>query len=597
MCGIFGIISYRDICSDVVKGIKSLEYRGYDSAGIALIKNNKLDIHRVVGKVSSLEELVREQNISSNIAIAHTRWATHGKPSMNNAHPHFTDYVAVAHNGIIENYQELKQELQQQGVQFYSETDSEVIPQMITFHLKAGLSPLQSLRKTLSVCKGNFAIAVIFKEEPNKIFAYSGGSPLVIGANNHEAFVASDATALSYFIDHVTYLADSDLAIIAENKIEIFNKDGQKIERIKEEIIYKYSSADLDNHSHHMIKEIFEQSFTLLEALKTNPHVQAMELPENFKKIKIIACGTSFYAALTSKYWFEKIAKIETDVEIASEFRYRDTIIDNNTLFIFISQSGETADTLSALKKVKEQNCKALSVLNAKNSTMERISDNVLFCNAGIEISVASTKVFTSQLMILALLVIKIALEQNNITKEEYNNYYNSLSLAPSLTREFLNKSDYIKNIASLLAQSKTVLYIGRGNAFPIALEGALKFKEISYIHAEGIPSGELKHGTLALVDKDTYVIAIIPNNDLFDKSFSNIQEIIARDGKIIAISDNCERLKEVSEASILMPTNDFFLSPIIYSLSVQLIAYYTALAKGCNIDKPRNLAKSVTVE
>ncbi|MEM7617076.1 MAG: glutamine--fructose-6-phosphate transaminase (isomerizing) [Pseudomonadota bacterium] len=607
-CGIIGIAGKENIVALLVDSLKRLEYRGYDSSGLAIIKDHNIHYCRAEGKITSLEnKLQQEPDIIGHTGIGHTRWATHGRPTINNAHPHVTGNVAVVHNGIIENYYEIQQELIAQGAIMRSDTDSEVIPQLMTSYLNDGMSIHAAIKKLLSRLKGAFALAILLSDKSDYILAARKGSPLAIGYGKDAMFLGSDAFALAAFTNKITYLEDGDWAEITSDNVKIFDPQGNIIER--DIILNAASGAAIGkgNYRHYMLKEIHEQPLVIGETINSfyNPISGEITLPKlNFdlgkiEKINIIACGTSFYAAMVAKYWLEKIAKINVEVDIASEFRYRSPVLSENTLSIFISQSGETADTLAALKYAKQNKQKTLAIVNVTHSSIALEADNILQTLAGPEIGVASTKAFSTQLCVLACFTLYLAKLRNKISLEEQVKYSHALAELPSRIIEILTHKEIYQTIAAYIADMKNILYIGRNINYPIAKEGALKLKEISYIHAEAIAAGELKHGEIALIDENFPIVVIAPHNELFDKISSNIQEVIARGGKIILISDKkaIEKLGDISHHIIKIPQIDEFVSPILYAIPVQLLAYYVGVHKGTDVDQPRNLAKSVTVE
>ena len=607
MCGIIGINSNNSsVENHIITGLKNLEYRGYDSAGVAYIINEEIHTIKVKGKINTLESELGSLKIKSNLMIGHTRWATHGLANQINAHPHQTEQVSVVHNGIIENYIKIKKELISLGHEFKSETDSEVIPHLVTYYINQHNSPLEAIQRTIKRLEGAFSIAAIFLNQPDIIIVARKGSPLVIGHKENQMSVASDAYALSFITDKITYLEEDDIAILQSNKVEIYN-DDKIVERPIVTITNEYGDASKGNFPHYMLKEIFEQPNLLSNIInfyydQENSQLNFSNLNIDFKsitKITLVACGSSYYAAMLAKYWLEKFTELPIEVDIASEFRYRDSYLPKNGLAIFLSQSGETADTIAAMRHAKEKGQTTLSIINVKASSLDRESDYSLQCFAGPEISVASTKGFTSQSIILLLLSIHIASQRNIINSNELSSYLELVTKIPGRIAELLNNRQSIKAIALKLSKSEHIIFIGRNHIYPIALEGALKLKELSYIHAEAIASGELKHGPIALVDKNVPIIVMAPKNKLFEKIYSNAQEVAARNGNLITISsaEGNEILKSISNHQINISSADPLIEPIIYSIAVQLLAYYTATAKGTNVDQPRNLAKSVTVE
>ncbi len=606
MCGIVGAVSVKDkdIVSDLLTGLKRLEYRGYDSAGIAVIsKSGAIDTRKAKGKILCLEEKLKAEPIKSNIGIAHTRWATHGEPSEVNAHPQTSDVVAVVHNGIIENYAALKAELADKYV-FKSQTDTEVITAVITVNLKNGMSPKTAVSSALKRLKGAFAIEVLFANHSDFIICARKGAPLAIGHGKGEMFIGSDSLALSPFTNQITYLEDGDWAVVTKDKAEIYDASDKLVKR-------KITTSSADKNSvnkgffdHYMQKEIFEQPKVIKDTF-ANFKKAIKGIPSDLKsvsRISIIACGTSYHAGLIAKYWLEDFARVPTDVDFASEFRYRSPVIADNTLAILISQSGETADTLAALRYFKEQKVKTLAIVNVTESTIAREADFMINTIAGPEIAVASTKAFTSQLILLAALTLRIARERGIISAPKADDIEQKITTLPNVMQDFLSTSGYIKQIAKdKILNAQSALFIGRGTSYPIALEGALKLKEISYIHAEGYAAGEMKHGPIALVDNGLPIVVIAPFDKYFEKTLSNMQETMARGGEVIFISNaegvKTKAVKDFAKAVITMPDIDDFLSPILYALPLQLLAYNTSLLRGFDMDQPRNLAKSVTVE
>lgn len=607
MCGIIGIISNKSVASHILKGLKRLEYRGYDSAGIATISNNSIYCVKSQGKLKNLEEEFIRTPIQGNIGIGHTRWATHGEANTINAHPHVTEKVAVVHNGIIENYLEIKEELKQKNIKFTSDTDTEVIPKLIHLFLDEGLPPEDAAIKAFDKLEGAFALAVIFAENPEFIMVTRKGLPLSIGINKEESYIGSDAYSLSPFTKNIIYLEDGDIAKVAQGNVEIFDYTHNKVERPIKHISLSQEVVGKGEYKHFMLKEINEQPNVIADTLNVycNPitnHITLPELPFSLKDIKnitIVACGTSFYAGMVAKYWFEELARVHVDVEIASEFRYRNPVLTEGGLAIFISQSGETADTIAALRFAKERKQHILTIVNVPESSIEREADICLGTLAGPEIGVASTKAYTAQLMVLSCFALALAEERSTLNVDEIHNYVNSLKEIPARLSELLKIDDQYHKTAQFLVDAKDILYIGRGTAYAIALEGALKLKELSYIHAEAIAAGELKHGTIALIDENTPVIALAPYDHLFAKTASNIREVTARNGKILLISDDkgIEKLKDVTMYNIAIKESNILTAPFLYVIPLQMIAYHVASLKGTDVDQPRNLAKSVTVE
>jgi glucosamine--fructose-6-phosphate aminotransferase (isomerizing) len=608
MCGIVGIIGREPVAGHLVEALKRLEYRGYDSAGVATLDHGALGRRRAEGKLVALEKRLEREPLAGNIGIGHTRWATHGKPTESNAHPHATDRVAVAHNGIIENFRELRERLIKNGAKFGSETDTEVVAHLVTEEMKKGKPPVEAVAASLKQLRGAFALAFLFAGEDDLMIGARKGSPLAIGYGDGEMYLGSDAIALAPFTDTISYLEDGDWAVMTHKGVEIHDEEGHPVDRA---IIKSTASAqmvDKGNHKHFMAKEIHEQpevvGHTLAHYIDMTTEKVALpgKLPfdwKNLKRLSLSACGTAFYAGLVAKYWFERFAKLPVEIDIASEFRYREAPLEPGDLAIFISQSGETADTLATLRYAKQHRQHVLSVVNVPTSTIARESDVVMPTLAGPEIGVASTKAFTCQLAVLACLAIAAGRARGEISAADEQNLVRALIEVPRLMAEVLALEPQIEKLAEGLARVRDVLYLGRGTSFPIALEGALKLKEISYIHAEGYAAGELKHGPIALIDETMPVIVIAPFDRVFEKTVSNMQEVAARGGRIILVTDP-QGAKEApvdSTETIVLPAMASTVTPLVYAVAVQLIAYHTAAAIGTDVDQPRNLAKSVTVE
>jgi glucosamine--fructose-6-phosphate aminotransferase (isomerizing) len=606
MCGIIGVLGKEPVAELLVDALKRLEYRGYDSTGVATVGARDIERRRAEGKLRNLEALLSSEPLGGNAGIGHTRWATHGKPSEANAHPHMTDDVAVVHNGIIENFRELKAELQAEGAAFTSDTDTEVIAHLITRELRDGKDPIAAVNKVLSQLQGAFALAMIFKGYDDLMIAARQGSPLAIGYGDGEMYVGSDAIALAPFTDNIAYLEDGDWAVITREGVTIHGRDGAVVDRG----VFKSAATglivDKGNFRHFMVKEIHEQpevvGHTLAHYLDlASDEVALPDLPfdfANISRLSLSACGTAFYACVVAKYWFERWAKLPVDVDIASEFRYREIAMEKGGAALFVSQSGETADTLASLRYCREQNQHVLSIVNVRESSIARESDGVLPTLGGPEIGVASTKAFTCQLTVLACLAIAAGKARGTIGPELEAELVQALVEVPRHMAEILRDETPYEELAHSLSKAKDVLYLGRGTSYPIALEGALKLKEISYIHAEGYAAGELKHGPIALIDESVPVIVIAPRDALFDKTVSNMQEVAAREGKIILVSDaDAASAGCAVQATLPVPTVHPFVSPLVYTVPIQLIAYYTAVFMGTDVDQPRNLAKSVTVE
>jgi glucosamine--fructose-6-phosphate aminotransferase (isomerizing) len=607
MCGIVGVLSNHEAAPTLVEALKRLEYRGYDSAGIATVNKGRLDRRRAVGKLVNLSDLLVHDPLPGKSGIGHTRWATHGVPSVANAHPHRAGAVAVVHNGIIENYRDLRAELSDNGIEFRTETDTETVALMTERYMQEGLSPVAAAWKTLDRLEGAFALAFLFDGEEDLIVAARKGSPLAIGHGDGEMFVGSDAIALAPLTDRITYLEEGDRAVLTRTSLEIRDAQGELANRELKTIQIDSSRVDKGGHKHYMAKEIAEQPHVIAEAIRHYLPVgeDQVHLPGDgidFTKVQrltMVACGTAFYACLTAKYWFEKLARIPVEVDIASEFRYREPPVTEGTVALFVSQSGETADTLAALRFCEGKADRIVSVVNVPESSIARESDLVLPIYAGVEIGVASTKAFTCQLAVLLMLALKAASDRGEISAEDLADHVAALRGLPSVLNTALEQNDAIRRAAQQLSEARDVLFLGRGLMFPLAYEGALKLKEISYIHAEAYASGELKHGPIALIDKHMPVVVFAPLDSLFDKTVSNMQEVMARKGQVLLVSDR-DGIDEAGDGiwnAVCMPRIHESLSPILYSIPAQLLAYHTAVAKGTDVDQPRNLAKSVTVE
>ena len=606
MCGIFGIISNKPVLDHIINGLTKLEYRGYDSSGISIVSNHSIKTYRAEGKLKNLKKLLKTKKINGNIGIGHTRWATHGAPSEINAHPHVAKSVAIVHNGIINNFGELKKKLLKKGHIFKSQTDSEVIAHLITDHLEDGLTPEEAVKKTLPILDGAFAIAVLF-ENYNILIGARRGSPLALGISDENLFLGSDSIALAPFTQRICHLDEGDWIVVKKNNFQIFNKDNIKVKRKVSLTSYAGVETSKGNFNHFMQKEIYEQPSVLgdslsrfIDPVKKKIEISGLKIDwKNINSVNLIACGSSYFACITATYWLQKIAKISCSVEFASEFRYKEIVSSKNELAIFISQSGETADTLAALRYAKLKKMKILSIVNVFESSIARESDYVIQTAVGPEIGVASTKALTAQLSVLACLSIWIGKCKNVVNKISENKYLTSLIEVPSKITEILKIDMEIKKISKKIKDSESCIFLGRGACYPIALEGALKLKEISYIHAEGYASGEMKHGPIALIDNDMPVIIILPKDSLFEKNLSNTHEILARGGNVILITDEvgAKAIDDLKVEKIIIPESDEFVSPILNCIPVQLIAYFAAIYKGTDVDQPRNLAKSVTVE
>lgn len=607
MCGIVGIVGQQPVSERLVDALKRLEYRGYDSAGIATITEGTLHRRRAEGKLVNLERRLKEEPLGGTIGIAHTRWATHGPPTERNAHPHFTDGVAVVHNGIIENFAELKDELAATGAEFQTDTDTEVLAHLLARHRREGMRRGEAVHAMLKSVRGAYALAILFEDDPSTIIAARNGPPLAIGHGDGEMFLGSDAIALAPFTNEITYLIDGDWAVVGRTGADIFDYDGHPVARPRQTSVAVATLANKGNHRHFMEKEILEQPEVIADAL--GHYINFIEngadavFGIDFAKIPslaISACGTAYLAGLIGKYWFERYARLPVEIDVASEFRYREIPLSPQSAALFISQSGETADTLASLRYCKQLGLKIGAVVNARESTIAREADVVFPILAGPEIGVASTKAFTCQLAALAALAIHAAKARGTVTEDEVQALVESLAEMPRLMRQVLDSiQPEIELLSRELSKCHHVLYLGRGTNFPLAMEGALKLKEISYIHAEGYAAGELKHGPIALIDENMPVIVIAPHDRFFDKTLSNMQEVAARGGRIILITDGkgAAASKLDTMHTIVLPATDEIIAPMIFSLPIQLLAYHTALFMGTDLDQPRNLAKSVTVE
>jgi len=615
MCGIIGGVTNTDITPLLLDGLNRLEYRGYDSSGLVLLtKNNKLTRERAVGKVINLEKKLKlkTNRIEGKTGLAHTRWATHGEPSDKNAHPHISkNSISVVHNGIIENYTDLKKLQVDQGYKFTSDTDTEVIAHAIDFFMQSSNSLLEAVQKSLKKLKGSYGLGVISSKHPDTIIAARKGSPLLIGIGKNGNYISSDQMALLTVTKKFIFLEEGDVALLKLDKVTIYNKKGDLVDRPIEISNLKEGQVDLGNYSHFMQKEIFEQPQAIRDTLEsriTNDKViissfgyNAKEIFKKVKQVQIIACGSSFNAGLVAKYWLEDISKLPCNVEIASEYRYRNPIILDETLFVTISQSGETADTLAALKSAKKNNKKiyTLSITNSSESSITRNSNLTFLTNAGPEIGVASTKAFTTQLVSLALLTCSIGVIKQSIDKQQEKDIITGLKLLPGLINETLLQENLIQKLATRFVNKNSALFLGRGTMYAIAMEGALKLKEISYIHAEAFPAGELKHGPIALIDDTIPVIAVAPNDELLTKLKSNLQEVKSRGSQMIVFEDKYSKVKPMKGMEVIPITSNLgrITAPIIFTIPLQMLSYHVALIKGTDVDKPRNLAKSVTVE
>ncbi len=607
MCGIIGIIGKDPVAGPLLDALKRLEYRGYDSAGIATLINGGIERRRAEGKLENLVSRIQSEPIAGTTGIGHTRWATHGVPNEKNAHPHATKSVAVVHNGIIENFQVLRDELAAVGHVLASDTDTEVVVHLITLGLERGDTPAEATKAALARLEGAFALGIVFAGEDDLMIAARQGSPLAIGIGDGEMYLGSDAIALAPLTSRIMYLEDGDWAVINAESVTVYGEDGRKAAREVRETKLSGDIIGKGGYEHFMLKEIYEQPQVIGDTLHSfvNPAQRSITLPDfsfdpaEATKFTLIACGTSYYACQVAKYWLETLARVPVEADIASEFRYRGAAMPEGGLAVFVSQSGETADTLAALRYAKDQGQKILSVVNVPESTIARESDAVLHTNAGPEVGVASTKAFTTQLTVLGCLAIRVAKARGAIDAETEARLVDALTEVPARAAEVLNHDERLRELAEEIAKARDVLYLGRGTSYPIALEGALKLKEISYIHAEGYAAGEMKHGPIALIDDGVPVIVIAPTDDLFEKTASNIAEVMARNGRVIFFSDTRgeKRLAGETAVTIALPEVDPFVTPILYAIPVQLLAYHTAVIKGTDVDQPRNLAKSVTVE
>ncbi|WP_187428698.1 Glutamine--fructose-6-phosphate aminotransferase [isomerizing] [Roseobacter fucihabitans] len=606
MCGIVGVLGNHEAAPILVEALKRLEYRGYDSAGIATVEDGVLDRRRAVGKLVNLSDLLVHEPLAGKSGIGHTRWATHGAPTVTNAHPHQAGRVAVVHNGIIENFRDLRAELTGLGIQFVTETDTETVALLTEHYMADGMTPVEAANKALDRLEGAFALAFLFSGEDDLIFAARKGSPLAIGHGDGEMFVGSDAIALSPLTDRISYLEEGDRAIVTRTSLEIRDINEVLANRPIKTVRLDDTRIDKAGHKHFMAKEIAEQPTVIGQAIGNYiDHEGNITLPDpgldfaTLDRLTLVACGTAYYACLTAKYWFEQIARIPVDVDVASEFRYREPPIPARTTALFVSQSGETADTLAALRYCEGKADRIVCVVNVPESSIARESDLVLPIHAGVEVGVASTKAFTCQLVVLFLLALKAARDRGEMDGDALADHLSALRSMPSVLSTALEANAQMQKASLKLAEARDVLFLGRGLMYPLALEGALKLKEISYIHAEAYASGELKHGPIALIDKAVPVVVMAPRDNLFDKTVSNMQEVMARKGRVILISDRAgiEAAGEGAFATIELPSVPDALTPLLYAIPAQLLAYHTAVAKGTDVDQPRNLAKSVTVE
>ena len=607
MCGIIGIIGKQPAVPLLVDGLRRLEYRGYDSAGVATINGPRIRRRRAQGKLDRLAEKLVERPLEGTTGIGHTRWATHGIPNEINAHPHVTDRVALVHNGIIENFQELKDELAAEGSVFESETDTEVVAHLITRFLDQQMTPKDAVFETLKRIEGAFSLAIVFSGDEELMVGARKGSPLAVGYGDGEMFLGSDAHALAPLTKMISYLEEGDWVVMNRDTAQVYDEAGIAVEREIKETTASGATVGKGEYRHFMLKEIYEQPAVIGDTLGSffNPAQRTINLPElpfdlaQVSRFTITACGTAFYAGMVAKYWLEQVARVPVEADVASELRYRQAPMPEGGVMIVVSQSGETADTLAAMRYAREQGQKIVSIVNVPESTIARESDLVLPTKAGPEIGVASTKAFTTQLTTLACFAIATGLARGTIDHLREDSLSHAIEQVPARAADVLLNDERLAEIAHTIADARDVLYLGRGTAFPIAMEGALKLKEISYIHAEGYAAGEMKHGPIALIDENVPIVVIAPSDDLFEKTASNTQEVVARGGKVIFLSDRAgiEKVGDLAMATVELPTVDPFVAPILYSIPIQLLAYHTAVLKGTDVDQPRNLAKSVTVE
>ena len=605
MCGIVGVLGNHEVAPLLVEALKRLEYRGYDSAGIATVNNGRLDRRRAVGKLVNLSDLLVHEPLAGKSGIGQTRWATHGGVTVPNAHPHRSGKVSVVHNGIIENFREIREEMQALGHEFESQTDTESVVVLTRHHMDQGDDPLAAVQRTAARLRGAFALCFLFDGESDLMIGARHGAPLAVGYGEGENFIGSDALALAPMTDRLSYLEDGDVVRVTRHSVEVFDHEGHRATRPVTQVALDATRIEKAGYKHFMAKEIAEQPVVIADALKHYAGTSgSLNLPQgldftDIDRVTLVACGTASYACHVAKYWFEQVAGLPADIDIASEFRYREPVLSPNSMAIFVSQSGETADTLAALRHVKGKVARVISVVNVPTSSIARESDLALPILAGVEVGVASTKAFTCQLTTLALMVLKAAQDQRRISAADLAQKLESLRALPGLINAALALSDPIARIAKDLAKAQDILFLGRGSMYPLALEGALKLKEISYIHAEGYASGELKHGPIALIDAAVPVIVLAPKDALFDKTVSNMQEVMARNGKVLLLSDasGIESAGHGTWKTLSLPTVEPIWAPILYAIPAQLLAYHTAIAKGTDVDQPRNLAKSVTVE
>lgn len=607
MCGIIGIVSSEPVADRLVDGLRRMEYRGYDSAGVCTLDDGKLIRRRAEGKLNNLVAELAANPAPGDMGIAHTRWATHGAPTAQNAHPHATDRVALVHNGIIENFKELRAELQADGRTLESDTDSEVVVHLVSREIENGSSPREAVAQIMPRLRGAFALAIAFRDHPGMLIGARRGSPLVVGYGDGETYIGSDALALAPLTQQISYLEEGDWVVVTREAAEIHDAENQPVEREIQTSGASAAAVEKGNYRHFMQKEIFEQPTVVAQTLGSylRQSDNSVALPQfdfdlsQIKRVTIVACGTSFYAGMVAKYWFEQFARVPVDIDVASEFRYREPVLEEGGLALFISQSGETADTLAALRHCKENGQTIAVIVNVPTSSMAREADLLLPTHAGPEIGVASTKAFSCQLAVLAALAAHMAVTKGLMSREEEQEVVGHLLEAPAALNAALDHDDDIASMAHLIAPARDVLYLGRGPDYALALEGALKLKEISYIHAEGYASGEMKHGPIALIDDKVPVIVLAPSGPLFEKTVSNMEEVRARGGQVVLISDadGLEQAGEGCLATIEMPKVHPLIAPLVYTIPVQMLAYHVACVKGTDVDQPRNLAKSVTVE
>lgn len=607
MCGIVGIVGHQPVASRLIDGLRRVEYRGYDSAGLAVLKEGVIKRCRASGKIYRLEEAVRQAPIDGPVGIAHTRWASHGIASETNAHPHITPRVAVVHNGIIENHASFRQALITKGVLFSSETDTEVVVHLVDQYLQQGEEPLQAVRKTLQKIEGAYALAFIFQGHPGLLIGARHGCPLAVGYGENEMYLGSDAISLSHLARRIAYLQDGDIAVLSPERAVIYDShDNPAIRPIIENSVGDQAISKKE-YPHFMLKEIYEQPDCVRATFLAyaSPQRNALQFPamdikwSKVSRLTLVACGTAYYAALVGKYWFEQIARLPVEIDIASEFRYRMPPLDVAGVSLFVSQSGETADTLAAFQYAHSQGQRTLGIVNVPTSTLARSVDVFLTTQAGVEIGVASTKAFTTQLMCLALLALHVAYERGHLDQDQLETHLQDLSQVPSLLVKSLSHAEAYKEVAHGIKHASDTLFLGRGVSYAIALEGALKLKELSYIHAEGYAAGEMKHGPIALIDNKMPVIVVAPTDNLFDKTVSNIEETLARHGIVTLFSDSkgCQHFKHKNITTVEMPQTSLLTSSMVYSIPVQMLAYYAAVLRDTDVDQPRNLAKSVTIE